>query len=928
MIYSSARVLFSFNGKPQATVINHKQTVACGLRLLAIASGLPLNLLALLMAVSPVAARSQEPAVEIASPEQVNEYLKNYCVACHGPQQQQSDLRLDGLSRDFTQSRAASVWVEVMDRINLGEMPPEDAKEQPTANESARITHWVARMIAEAQSQANSTGGRVIMRRLNRIEYTNTIRDLLDVTFLEGDGPLSDLPSDGKVGGFDKVGKALLLDPSLIDAYFRMARLIADEAIQTTPPEFETRTYTIEPEASVPKGRFQDRAGENGVFYYQSPDIFFADHLGRYPDSHVRFPVKGTYRFRFKLAGIPSEEGEPVEIQINEKFAGNLLTTTVGGTVEKPEVHEVSVVLDPKMNREMPMLRFLNVVGYGGEGTHKHHVFLRLLEAGGNDPKTLLRLMARERAEAPNRYGISPKVLDRDKHRTLYVESVEIEGPIYPNWPSRAMARLFPNGIADGSDRAAALAQAREVFGRLLPRAYRRPIEQEEINFILSIVQSELDGGQPYAEALRIGLVSMLCSPEFLLIVEPPTDLAEGRKPSGSDNATSPDGSRLIVEPPTDLAKGRKPSGSDNATSPDGSRRTASNSKYEVNHYQLVSRLSYFLWSSMPDEKLLALAESGEIADPAVIRGEVKRMLLDPKADAFVDNFAAQWFKTEEFARFAPDERLYRKVYTSKFKDLDKDLQRQPLAVFRELLVTDGNVLEIIDTDWTMVNERLAALYGIPDVKGTEFRRVALPEGSHRGGLLGMAGVHRWGSDGVRTKPVERGKYILDVFFNDPPPPPPPNAGEVEPNIEGKNLTVRQRLVQHQKIESCANCHRKIDPYGLAMENFNVIGEWRDRQDGEDTNWGAKAPPIDVSGVLPSGREFANFAEFKESLLEQKERYLRGLTEKMMTYALGRTLEATDRPAIDVIVENMKQNNFTINSLVAGIATSHTFKTK
>lgn len=875
-------------------MIINRNADACGLPF-NITAGVTAGLIAaVLIAVvimgSPVAAESPEPPVEVASPQQIDDYLKNYCVACHGPGQQKGDLRLDGLSRDFTQGRAAGVWVEVMDRLNLGEMPPKDAKLQPTAAESARIARWIAAKVAEAESQSNSTGGRVVMRRLNRAEYTNTIRDLLGVTFLEGDGPLKDLPSDGKIGGFDKVGKALLLDPSLMDAYFRMARLIADEAIQTAPPEFETSTYTIQPEASVPKGDYTVRAGENGVFHYHSQDIHFAPHLGLYPGSKLRIPVKGTYRFRFKLAGIPGEDAAPVEIQIVEKFAGNLLTTTVGGTVEKPEVHEVSVVLDPKMNREMPSLRFLNVVRYGGEPTYKHHVFLVLLEAGKHEPAQLFRLMARERAEAPNRYGVSPKVLDRDKHRTLYVESVEIEGPIYPNWPSRAMARLFPDGIADGSDRAAALAQARDMFGRLLPRAYRRPIEQGEVDFILNIVEGEIDRGLPYAEALRIGLISMLCSPEFLLIVEPP--------------------------------------GSERTTSERTSSTTADDPKYEINQYQLASRLSYFLWSSMPDEKLFALAQSDKLADPAVIRSEVKRMLLDPKAAAFAQNFAAQWFKTEEFARFAPDERLYQKVYSPAFKGLDKDLQRQPLAVFHELLTTDGNVLEIVDSDWTMVNERLAALYGIPNVKGAEFQRVALPEGSHRGGLLGMAGVHRWGSDGVRTKPVERGKYILDVLFNDPPPPPPPNVGEVEPNIEGKNLTVRERLIQHQKIESCANCHRGIDPYGLAMENFNVIGEWRDHQDGEGTNWGAKAPPIDVSGVLPSGREFANFAEFKESLVEQKERYLRGLTEKMMTYALGRTLEASDRPAVDSIVEQLKQNKFTIGTLVAGIATSYPFKTK
>lgn len=827
------------------------------------------------LAAEPLAAPDQ-----IATPEQIEAYLKTYCYSCHGPKQQQGDLRLDGLGRDFTKGRAADVWIEVMDRLNLGEMPPEDAAKRPTAAESTAIAGWVAAKVAEAESLSNSTGGRVIMRRLNRLEYTNTIRDLLGVTFLEGDGPLNDLPSDGKVAGFDKVGKALLLDSSLMDAYFQVAREVAQQAIVSEPPEFETKTYSIEPEQSVRKGDFKLREGKNGVFYYHSPDIHFPPQLGRYPGSNLRVPVKGTYRFRFKLAGIPGEDGEPVEIQINEKFAGNLLTTVVGGSVEEPEVHEVSVVLDPKMNREIPSLKFLNVVGYGGALTYKHHVFLRLLPKVRNDPVELLRLQARQRIEAPNRFGISPKVLDRDKHRTLYVESVEIEGPLYPNWPSKAMARLFPDGMVDGSNPEAALAQAAEVFERLLPRAYRRPTKQGEVDFILDIVRKELEAGLAYDEAMRVGLIAMLCSPEFLLLAEPPS----GENP---------------VE-----------------------------QKFEIDAFQLASRLSYFLWSSMPDEELFGLARSGKLRDSAMIQQQVERMLLDPKADAFVQHFAAQWFKTEEFARFAPDDRLYRKVYSPKFLGLDEDLRQEPLAVFRELLKQDGSVLEILDADWTMLNERLASFYGIPGVKGQQFRRVLLPEDSHRGGLLGMAGVHRWGSDGVRTKPVERGKYLLDVLFNDPPPPPPPNAGEVEPNIQGENLTVRERLKQHQKIESCANCHRGIDPYGLALENFNVIGEWRERQDGEDTHWGAKAPPIDASGVLPSGRQFSDFEEFKTALLEQKERFLRGLTEKMFIYALGRTLEASDRAAIDRVVEQMKQNEYSLRTLIVGIATSQPFGTK
>ncbi len=816
---------------------------------------------------------------DIATPDEIGVFLQTYCVKCHGPEKQKGRLRLDDLSHDFTMGRTADAWVEVMDNLNLGEMPPEDADHQPSAEAATQVARWVAAKLSEAEALTHSTGGRVVMRRMNRVEYTNTIRDLLGVTFLEGDGPMNDLPSDGKVAGFDKVGKALLVDPSLMDSYFRVARTIAEEAIVTEAPAFETKTYTIEPEKSVPRGDYTVRRAEDGVFYYHSPEIRFAPQLGRYPGTNVHFPVKGIYRFRYKVAGIPGDDGEPVVMQIREKFAGHLLTAEVGGSVERPEVYEVSAVLDPAMNRELPSLRFVNPVGYGGELTHKHHVFLRLLPTLKDDPVELLRIQARERIEAPNRFGISPRLLERDRHRTLYVESVEIEGPIYPNWPSKSMPVLFPVGLASESAPETAMAQARGVFEQLLPRAYRRPTEAGEVEFILDVVRTEMEAGLPYAEAMRAGLVSMLCSPEFLLLTELPTSAgAEGR--------------------------------------------------FEVGDHELASRLSYFLWSSMPDDELFDLAQSGKLSDARVIRQQVGRMLLDSRADAFVHHFAAQWFKTEEFDQFAPDDRLYRRVYRPQFEGLDEDLKRQPLEVFRELLTSDGSLLDVIDADWTMLNERLATLYGIPGVEGDHFRRVILPANSHRGGLFGMAGVHRWGSDGVRTKPVERGKYVLDVLFNDPPPPPPPNAGEVEPNTSGENLTVRERLKKHQEIESCANCHRGIDPYGLALENFNVIGEWRDRQDGEDTNWGASAPPIDTSGVLPNGREFADFEGFKGALLEQKERYLRGLTEKMLMYALGRSLEASDRPAIDAIVEGARRENDTIRSLITGVATSKPFRTK
>ncbi len=822
---------------------------------------------------------AQSPGVDL-SPAEITAFMRKYCVECHGPEKEKGNLRLDTLDWDFRNAQTAGHWVEVMDNLNLGEMPPGDAQ-QPEPAESEAIARWVAAKLQEAERIANSTSGRVLLRRMNRVEYTNTIRDLLDIHFLDGDGPMAELPTDGKVDGFDKVSKALLLDPSLLDAYLKVARQIADQAIVLDPPEFETKTYRIEPETGQMTGSlFNYKKGEHGIFYYHSRKILIPGTLGYYPGTRVRVPAKGIYKVRYKVAGIRGEgEDVPVEIQITDAERGNLLTTEIGGSVAEPVTLEVEAVLDPEMNPHIPALTYLNPVDYGGNFTHKHHVFLTEIERPPSDPVQLLRVQARARLESNNRYGYSPLLRDRDKHRTLYVDAIEIEGPIYPNWPSKAMAKLFPNGPADGTDAQAALAQAAEVFGRLVPYAYRRPVQPGETESLLRIVQSELEAGSPYLEAMRVGLVALLSSPEFLFLNE---------------------------EPPPSVGDQR----------------------FQINPFQFATRLSYFLWSSMPDQALFMLAENGQIMNPSVIQQQVERMLLDEKANALVRNFAAQWFKTEEFSRFQPDERLYRKFYDPKFRGLDQDFQSEPLAFFRELFITNGSVLEVIDSDWTMMNERLAHFYGVSGVEGNEFRRVALPADSRRGGLLGMAGTHRWGSDGVRTKPVERGKYILDVVFNDAPPPPPPNAGEVEPNIEGENLTVRERLEQHKKIESCAACHRGIDPYGLAMENFNAVGEWREVQDGEDTNWQGKAPPIDVSGTLPNGESFQTFDEFKAALFKQKERYLRGLTEKMLTYALGRTLEASDRTAIDQIVRNMEQNEYSLRSLITGITTSEPFKTK
>ena len=289
-----------------------------------------------------------------------------------------------------------------------------------------------------------------------------------------------------------------------------------------------------------------------------------------------------------------------------------------------------------------------------------------------------------------------------------------------------------------------------------------------------------------------------------------------------------------------------------------------------------------------------------------------------------------QWLHIDEFDKFKPDEGIYKKsYYAPQFGGIAADMEEEARAFFREILRNNESVLNFLDSEWIMANERLARYYGIAGVEGEAFRRVSLPAASPRGGILGMAGFHKWGADGARTKPVERGKYLLGVLFNDPPDPPPPNAGEVEPNVQGERLTVRERLLRHQEVEACAGCHRTIDPYGLAMENFNVVGLWRDVQDGEQQHfWTWNPPPVIVEGTMPNGKKYANFAEFKELLTSQTARFERGLAEKLFIYALGRTLEPSDDGVLADIVSQTAEQGHSMSAMIKAIVRTEAFRTK
>lgn len=848
------------------------------------------TLVLLLITITGVSIASAQDAAFTGT---VQPFLKKYCQQCHGAELSEGELRLDTLRADFVKRPAADHWGEVLDRINLGEMPPKD-EPQPKADELSAVTDWISKQIQSVRHQNESTGGQVLLRRMTRLEYANTVQDLLHVEFIEGEGPIDLLPPDGSIRGFDRNSNALLVDPSLMQAYLEVASKIADRAIRFRPPLVPQRTVRFEYRDildSAMSYQIQERnkylVGDSLVIMHDAARSY---SKLRHPFNDREVPVTGRYRVRVQAAAEPGSAGEPVYMRIKQGPDENIAQFRVDARPDAAQIYEFETIRDELLQGEYGVAivdgpDFSTHVGSRGQSRRDAD---ELQQQGHVEEATTVR--ARVRAQGDHAQGaFRPEYLTFHHVPKLYLDWIEVIGPLQGEYPPQSMKTIFADGWEPeklNTD------YARKIVTKLLPRVYRRRVTNKEVNEIVGIIGQELQLGSDFETAIKTGIVAMLCSPKFLYIYEP--------------------------------------------SAPNTAPRT-------LNQFELATRLSYFLWSSQPDETLFQAAVAKRLSSEQELNGQVDRMLADPRAEGFIQGFVRQWLKIDEFDRFPPDKSIFPDYYATELVGINNDVLEQPLAMVRELIAADESLLNLLDSDWTIVNERLANYYGIPGVQGDAFRRVQFnnkQDSDHdsaqpsvaaiRGGLLGMAGFHRWGSDGSRTKPVERGKYILDVFFNDPPPPPPPNAGEVEPNVQGENLTVGQRLAKHREQVTCNNCHRRIDPYGLALENFNVIGQWRTKLDGEKPieRWGNDRPDIEIGGTLPSGDTYDTFVAFKAELSKQEQRFLRGVTEKLLMYALARTIEPADRLLIDRAIATARENNNTMRSLIKAIVASKVFRQK
>ena len=892
--------------------------------------------------------------------------LAKHCYRCHGPEEQKGMLRLDTLDSTFRGS-SAETWHDVMNRLNLADMPPED---QPDIAPEARqkLTGWIRSNLDRVARERRGSGNQTTLRRLTRYEYNNTMRDLLglDLNYAR------DLPPEpSSSDGFKNNGASLGVSPLQIEYYLEAARYALDKAIVEGPAppvhrhRFEKSSSGKNPnDPSIgkrmqPNGRFLAKVLEyprEGEFTIRArvgasvPDDMGLPRmrvaLGLRSDTQSPAKIVGEadvanpesnpqiYEFRGRMEEFPLPGHNPkfpgITITVTNIYQDGLrnpkprkykaipLTAEQKKTVdravesntptlpvsiqqirEKKEFSQTASAIT-KLQRQIEEIHLIPADHpnqtdlayrlYDIDQAIENELKLvkTLAKKGGEDEE---EFWERYRADNASKFSERNRILERfqgtpkinrrtkkfveeepaaPQRTTLVLEDLEFEGPLYTVWPPAHHTRLLPPSEAPERQR------AEQAIASLMTRAYRRPIAAKDVQPVLSIYDQIRPDSPSFEEAMREALAMVLISPEFLYLVEP-----------------TEDNSRSLTE------------------------------------HELAARLSYFLWSTMPDEQLRNLADSGRLKDETVMAEQVRRMIEDPRSKEFVEHFADQWLDLSGLDRVAINPTDY-----PDFDDRLKPMMKQEtLAFFDEVLRQDRSALNFIDSDFLMLNESLAKHYGIGHPsgrpKGGDFEFVQLQPEDQRGGLLTQASFLMINSTGEDSHPIRRAVWVLDRLLGDPPAPPPPDVPELNSEqADFDSLSLKQQLELHRTKSACNDCHRGIDPWGIPLESFDAVGLRRSfvnkRVDRKSTK-----VAVDDQAILPNGNKIDGIEGLKRYLLEhEKERFSRSLVTKLLGYSMGRSVVLEDRLTIEKLMEAFQANDYRLSDLIVAIAQSETFQTK
>jgi hypothetical protein len=864
------------------------------------------------------------------------EFLKANCTGCHGPDKREAGVRLDDLPLMIKTVVDAERWQKVLNVVNSGEMPP---KKQPQPDRQAKLEFLadLSQQMVVARKALADQGGRITLRRLSRREYANTIQDLLGV-----EADLVYLPEDGKSGTFDTVGANLFMSADQVMQYLASGRKAIDDnfALRANDPNRRTgdqdrptkRTIRIEPEtaprlwhANVLKFEKWIAALEAEV---ENPKHDELDLAKRFRERIAAREVPGAdINARFgeimKLAQEWEEAGlEPKAADFGFKdlkdashpmfgcYRHNLRVSQLpraetGMYLQLSKVHSLSIPLpaeqkgrpgDPAAYALGPGRYVLRVRAGALPDAHACRRFIEVTQQYKESPAhpevaTILSthhvvgtVDAPEVIEVPLRIrpGTNPSLLlfsvTEKKHESaprfkvreggdnpvLWIDWVEIEGPL----PEEQLPELIP-------DRVAALPEAdraRAVIESFAARAFRgQPVRKTLLDGLVSLYEQRRALAEPFETAIRRPLSVIFASPDFLYMTEP---VAEGKS-----------------RPLTDV--------------------------------ELANRLAYFLWSGPPDEELLTLTRAGKLRDAATLDRQVTRMLADPRVMRSVEGFAFQWLHLDRLDLFQYPGSRY--LYFD--RSTREAARREVYETYADMLRHGRSLGELLACDSVVVNGQLGAYYGLDGVAGDRWRRVPLPAGSPRGGLLGMAAIMAMGSNGTNSSPVERGAWVLRTILYDPPPPPPPNVPQIS-NAAMLSQRPRERITIHQKEPQCASCHRKIDPIGFGLENFDAAGRWRDVDSLNPLDPRAKTFPVDASGEIFGGPKFKDYFGLRHVVAARTDDFARGHVEALIQFALGRPVGFSDEEFVTRIVARAKQHGYKADAFVRALVTSKEFQTK
>lgn len=789
--------------------------------------------------------------VAVDASDVIDRLLMGSCIDCHD---EKSDTGFDitGLTLELDDTIQFRAWVNVFDRINRGEMPPQDAS-QPTAEVKATALDRLSHLLTEANLERQQKDGRVPSRRLTRSEYEHTLHDLLGI----GGKLARYLPPENKAATFDVVGAKQEMSSVHVKGLLTAADAALDEAIQ-----FGAKPKMVR-ELDYVNSRYMQmwfqRPVQNGggtVFRTEDDLIMFRgeNHNLRSDNNGLRFPVAGRYRI------------------------------TVTGSAYQPRS---SVTMSLKRQNDIQGDSELFAAWDVGEDLRTVSTIKYFR------PDDYFYVSADELEPAPNGQVIyNSQPASMFKGEGVRVRKVLVEGPLESTWPPQRTRNLFPgvewDPVANGRYYQPVTTKPhyehiRDAIAALAPKAFRRPVSDKEIDDLTSLAVPSLRARRGFLASARVPLRAILISPHTLFLT----------------NESRPMESTL-----TDLA--------------------------------LASRLSYFLWRSPPDEELLQLASEGILSDTNTLDAQVDRMLSDPKRDHFVHEFLGQWLELDRIDATTPDANLY--------PEYDDVLRRAMLAETREffgyLLDENLSIANLIDSDFTFLNRKLAEHYGIPNVKGEKMRKVMLPLDSVRGGILTHAAIAKVTANGTVTTPVKRGNFVLTNLLGLPPNPPPPTVGAIEPDTRGAT-TIRETLLKHQTLDACAVCHRRIDPPGFALECFDPVGNFRSRyRNSKDVKRTAQVglrflhkdyefgPRVDTTGVTADGIEFNGIRDYKNHLLTSKEQVARNLVSLLITFATGAEIEFSDRGEIESILLTAKNNGYPMRGLIHLVVTNRLFRNR